>query len=75
MGMRELFRRFAARIAPEACAFCEGGSGMVAGKQPGTLRRCEHCDGTGLARTSRADLQNRIRSRFRRRAGRPRNAA
>lgn len=69
-------RKLASVIAPEACPFCDGGSGTTRDERTGTIRRCEKCEGTGLARVDGTELQRRIDARFRGWGrGRPKSAA
>lgn len=69
-------RRLVALIAPEACPFCDGGSGAIEEASTGSIRACEVCHGTGLARTDSSQLQRLIDARFHERDDRqPRTAA
>jgi hypothetical protein len=45
------------RFAPEACAFCEGGSGVVFNSALSAAKVCSFCGGTGLASSKSASLE------------------
>ncbi len=62
MQIFDRLRRLPNILAPQACSYCDGGSGIVADEQLNTLRRCEVCDGTGLATRGQTEAQARIDS-------------
>lgn len=62
--MKRFIRRAGAVVAPAVCAFCDGGSGYLAGSAGQALRACPACSGTGKAVHANATLEELIRSRF-----------
>lgn len=57
MELRSTLSRLASVLAPRACSFCEGGSGVVHDERLGTLRKCPQCDGKGIETRTNAELQ------------------
>lgn len=69
-------RRLLTMVAPEACPFCDGGSGAIHDESTGSIRACEACLGTGLASKDAPELQRLIDARFRNQGRQhPRSAA
>ncbi len=57
MELRSTLSKLASVLAPRACSFCDGGSGVLHDERLGTLRKCPQCDGKGIETRSEAELQ------------------
>jgi hypothetical protein len=76
MQIFDRLRRLPNILAPQACSYCDGGSGIVADERLKTLRRCDECDGTGLAKGSTSNDQELVDTAMRSRSSRrPSNVA
>jgi hypothetical protein len=76
MQIFDRLRRLPNILAPQACSFCDGGSGIVADERMKTLRRCDACDGTGLANGGASNEQELVDTAIgARRSRRPSNVA
>jgi hypothetical protein len=76
MQLWKALRHLPNTLAPKACPFCDGGSGAIFDERLSTLRRCQDCNGTGLASEDGHDLQLEVSSQLRKsNEGRPSNVA